>query len=185
MVLFLDFDGVLHADSVYKLPKKPIELRAPGALMMHAPVLEAVLDELDPDGKVGIVLSTSWVRFLGFSKSLKKMTPGLRSRVKGATWHSGMKKSNGQPYSRARDLFDGVPRWQQIEWYVNRHAVQQWLAIDDLHSGVEFWPDDLRGHLVLTDGFKGLGCQSVQAELKLKLKALMASSQYGGDSEFD
>lgn len=185
MVLFLDFDGVLHADSVYKLPKKPIELRAAGALMMHAPVLEAVLDELDPDEKVSIVLSTSWVRGLGFSKTLKKMPPRLRSRVKGATWHSSMKKSNGQPYSRATDPFNGMPRWKQIQWYVNRHAVQQWIAIDDLHSNTEIWLDDLRDHLVLTEGAKGLGCQSVQAELKLKLKALMASTQYGGDSKFD
>jgi hypothetical protein len=185
MIIFLDFDGVLHPDSVFKLPKKPIELRAAGALMMYAPVLEAVFDELDPDGKVGIVLSTSWVRCLGFSKTLKKMPSGLKNRVVGATWHSGMKKFDGRPYSRSADPFNLLPRWQQINWYVKRHQIQHWIAIDDLHSNTEIWPDDLRDHLVLTEGAKGLGCQSVQAELKLKLNVLMASTQYGGDSEFD
>jgi len=176
VILFLDLDGVLHADSVYKLPKKPLELRADGSLMMYAPVLEAILDEHDPAGLCRIVLSTSWVRFLGFSQTMKKLTPGLRRRVVGATWHSEMKKSDGQPYSRPIDPFDRIPRWQQVEWYVNRHKVNCWLAIDDLHSGAQAWPDDLRQHLILTDGTKGLGCPSAQSELRLKLKALLAEA---------
>ena len=173
IVVFLDFDGVLHPDAVYRSFNKPLELRAPGALMMHASVLEDILDEQDPHGHVRIILSTSWVRFIGFSKTLKKMTPRLRSRVDGATWHSGMTKSDGQPYRRPKDPFDGTPRWQQIQWYVNRHAVRRWIAIDDLHSGGEAWPDNLRDHLILTDADKGLVCQNIQADLKLKLKALM------------
>lgn len=173
MILFLDFDGVLHPDAVYQLTNRPLELRASGALMMHAPVLEYILDEHDPQGFVRIILSTSWVRFLGFSKTLKKMTPGLRRRVDGATWHSGMKKSDGRPYSRATDPFNGMPRSQQIEWYVKRHDVQHWIAIDDLHSGIEAWPEGLRDHLILTEGAKGLGCLNVQAELKMKLRKLL------------
>lgn len=173
MIIFLDFDGVLHPDAVYQSSNKPLELRAEGALMMHSLVLEAILDEYDPNRRISIILSTSWVRFLGFSKTLKKMTPGLRSRVDGATWHSGMAKSDGRPYSCSTDPFNGMPRWQQIEWYVNRHVVQHWIAIDDLHSGGEAWPDNLRDHLVMTDGVKCLGCQNVQAELKMKLKIFM------------
>lgn len=173
IVVFLDFDGVLHPDAVYRYSKKPLELRAVGTLMMHAPSLEAILDEIDPHRHIRIILSSSWVRFLGFSKTVKKMPHGLRHRVDGATWHSGMTKSDGQPYSRPKDPFDGMPRWQQIQWYVNRHAVRRWIAIDDLHSGGEAWPDNLRDHLILTDADKGIGCQNIQAELKMKLKALM------------
>lgn len=173
MIIFLDFDGVLHPDAVYHSSNKPLELRAPGALMMHAAVLEAILDEHDPHRHIKIILSTSWVRFLGFSKTLKKMTPGLRSHVGGATWHSAMAKPDGRPYSRDTDPFNWMPRWQQIEWYVNRHEVQHWIAIDDLHSGQEAWPDDLRDHLILTDSEKGLGCLHVQDELKRKLKIFM------------
>lgn len=175
MIIFLDFDGVLHPDAVYQHRKKPLELRAAGALMMHAPVLEAILDEHDPQGYIRIILSTSWVRFLGFSKTVKKMPLGLRRRVDGATWHSGMTKSDGRPYSRATDPFNGMPRWKQIDWYINRHEVLHWIAIDDLHSGGEAWPDDLRDYLVLTDGAKGLGCHSVQVELNLKIKLFMTS----------
>lgn len=170
MIIFLDFDGVLHPDAVYCPVNKPLELRAAGTLMMHAPILEEILYEHDPHGYIRIILSTSWVRFLGFSKTLKKMTPQLRSLVDGATWHSAMAKPDGRPYSRGVDPFNWMPRWQQIEWYVDRHAVQHWIAIDDLHSGGEIWPEDLREHLVLTDGTKGLGCQHVQDELKRKLK---------------
>jgi len=173
MILFLDFDGVLHPDAVYQVPNKPLELRTEGALMMHAPLLEAILDEYDPHSHIRIILSTSWVRSLRFSNTLKKMTPGLRSRVDGATWHSGMAYSDELVPRREADPFIWMTRWQQIEWYVNRHTVQHWIAIDDLHSGREACPDYLRDHLVLTDGNSGLGCQNIQAELKMKLKILM------------
>jgi hypothetical protein len=173
MIIFLDLDGVLHPDAVYKFRYKPLELRAEGALMMHAPLLENILDEYDPHSHIKIILSSSWVRSLGYSQTLKKMTPGLRRRVKGATWHSSMKKSDGRPYSRSVDPFNGLPRWQQIDWYVKRHQVLHWIAIDDLHSNTETWPDSLRDHLIWTDGAKGLGCENVQSELKLKLKELI------------
>ncbi len=38
MILFLDFDGVLHPDAVY-LTRRGVELRAPGELFMWAPIL--------------------------------------------------------------------------------------------------------------------------------------------------
>ena len=47
MIIFLDFDGVLHADAVFKPARKPIELRDPGQLMMHAQVLEDILKPFD------------------------------------------------------------------------------------------------------------------------------------------
>ena len=36
MIIFLDFDGVLHPDSVYRPRNKPLALRAEGSLFMHA-----------------------------------------------------------------------------------------------------------------------------------------------------
>ena len=44
LVLFLDFDGVLHPDAVYRT-RCGLELRAPGALMMHAPILVEILSD--------------------------------------------------------------------------------------------------------------------------------------------
>ena len=166
IIIFLDFDGVLHPDAVVKPAKKPIELLASGQLMMHAQILEDILKPFD----VSIVLSTSWVRSLGFSKTVRKMSPSLARRVVGATWHSGMVDKTVYPYSSGKyvaDPFNHWSRFQQIENYVVKNNVENWLAIDDLHSGqeIEKWPLDIRHRLVLTNGFKGLGCVDSQQEL--------------------
>ena len=173
MIIFLDFDGVLHADAVVKPAKKPIELRAPGQLMMHSQILEDILEPFD----ISIVLSTSWVRSLGFSKTLKKMSPTLADRVIGATWHSEMVDKTVYPYASGQyvaDPFNHWSRFQQIENYVVRNKVENWLAIDDLHSGheIEKWPLDVRHKLVLTDGSKGLSCEKTQQELINKMSNL-------------
>lgn len=170
MIIFLDFDGVLHPDAVIKPAKKPIELRAPGQLMMHTEILENILNPFD----VSIVLSTSWVRSLGFSKTLKKMSPALASSVIGATWHTGMVDKTVYPYASGRyaaDPFNHWSRFEQINNYIVRNKVDNWLAIDDLHSGqeIEKWPLDMRDHLVLTDGEYGVGCAEVQKQLINKL----------------
>ncbi len=172
MKIFLDFDGVLHPDNVVQPHNRPLELRAPGALFMHAQVLLDILVAEHPEAE--IILSTSWVRFLRYSKTVKKMPEGLRAKVTGATWHSGMAKPDGSPYRRAEDPFNWMTRFQQIEWYVKRHEVEHWLAIDDLHSGEEIdkWPAEQRHRLVLTDPNLGLGCPVAQADLRAKLRSL-------------
>lgn len=170
-LVFLDFDGVLHPDAVYQPRNGPLELRAPGELFQHAPILEEMLAD-HPDVK--IILSTSWVRLLRYSRTLKKMPEGLRARVIGATWHSGMAKPDGSPYRRVEDPFNWLTRFQQIEWYVKRHEIEHWLAIDDLHSGEEIdkWPFEQRHRLVLTDPDKGLGCPMAQEDLRTMLWGL-------------
>lgn len=167
MLLFLDFDGVLHQDSVYRPPGRGIELHAEGALMMHAPILEQILDDCDPAGGVRIVLSTSWIRVIGFGRTVKYLPPGLQERVRGGTWHKEMRRQSG-----GVDPFDYATRYEQIAQYVNRHAVINWLALDDLHSGDHGWPDDQLDHLVLTDGTLGLGSPLAQADLRGKLNVM-------------
>ena len=170
MIIFLDFDGVLHPDAVFKPAKKPIELRSPGQLMMYAQILENILNPFD----VSIVLSTSWVRSIGFNKTVKSMPTVLAERVIGATWHSNMVDKTVYPYASgqyAADPFNHWSRYQQIEHYVVRNSVKNWLAIDDLHSGqeIEKWPLNKRDQLVLTDCVKGLGCNDAQQELIIKI----------------
>ncbi|HEY3301305.1 MAG TPA: HAD domain-containing protein [Methylophilaceae bacterium] len=169
MKIFLDFDGVLHPDDVYN-SKRGLELRAPGHLMMHAPVLQTILDEIDPHGDIKIILSTSWVRIKGFDRTKKYLSDGLASRVIGATWHSGMVKRQNDFRNSLLDPFLQMSRFQQIEWYLKRHPTKEWLAIDDLHSGAETWPEDMSDHLVLTDPDNGLGCLNAQNELVTKLR---------------
>jgi hypothetical protein len=132
--------------------------------MMYAPILEEILLQCP---HVRIVLSTSWVRELSFDRALKRLPAGLQVKVIGATWHKRMRKKDGfDPFSR-------MTRFRQLQQHVNRHLVRNWLAIDDLHSGTEEWIFGLEQRLVLTDGTKGLGCPSIQEDLKQKLQTLM------------
>jgi hypothetical protein len=157
MHIYLDFDGVLHPDAVYSPRNRPLELRAPGELFMHADILSDILASY-PDAK--IILSTSWVRALSYERTLKKMPPKLKALVTGATWHKSMRHGNQDP-------FNWMTRYEQILAHVNRNNVQQWFAIDDLHSGYEIaqWPKEHRHLLVLTEESVGLGCPKAQADL--------------------
>ncbi|MBC7751147.1 MAG: hypothetical protein H7Z73_05430 [Candidatus Saccharibacteria bacterium] len=161
MIVFLDFDGVLHPDAVFAARNKPLELRAPGELFMHAPVLEQAL-AFYPEAK--IILSTSWVRILSFERTLKKMPAKLQARVIGATWHKHMVQGGQDPFS-------WMTRFQQIDSHVKRNGIKNWVALDDLHSAYEVaeWPDNQRHRLVLTEQSKGLGCEEAQADLNTKL----------------
>ena len=135
MILFLDFDGVLHSSEVYLVRRQP-ELRAAEgmSLFQHTPILIEVLATL-PDIK--IVLSTSWVARLGFDRAKAYLPEALQTRVIGATWHrhAGLLKN---------DWFL-LSRYVQIESYVRRHRLTHWLAIDDDAEG---WPAMERHHLV-------------------------------------
>lgn len=158
MILFLDFDGVLHPDAVYLRLNGEVELRAPGELFMWAPQL---IDALAEHRDIRIVLSTSWARNLGFHAARKALPAGLGRRVIGATWHSAM--GRGWP-----DFipYDAQTRFQQIAAYLSRlEAPMPWLAIDDDAKG---WPEHLLDHLVNTDSMRGL--PESLSELKLKLK---------------
>lgn len=161
MILFLDFDGVLHPDSVYMGSSGPL-LRAPGALFMWASILESQLLQF---ADINIVLSTSWVRQLDFSRAKKKLPAALRERVVGSTWHSSMAKGWAD-----QNWWDQASRYQQIMRYVNRTNTTQWLAVDDDGEG---WNAAHRDKLVLTNPSTGISPQQVQAELTNKLKNLV------------
>ena len=152
MILFLDFDGVLHPDAVYLEKRGPV-LRAPGELFMWAGLLE---EALAPHPDVKIVLSTSWVRFRSFSRTLKALPPGLRSRVIGATWHSRTDPEEWRELSR----------YQQIRRYLSRTSPTEWLALDD---DDEAWGKHDRYRLILTDSELGISKQDTMAELQDQL----------------
>ena len=85
MVLYLDYDGVVHPDEVYLDAHNRIYLRGESTLFEHAALLEATLA---PYPQLRIVLSTSWVRMKGFDRACKRLHQALRERILGATWHS-------------------------------------------------------------------------------------------------
>ncbi len=153
--LFLDFDGVLHPDEVYRVGGK-IVLRQDGlSLFEWAPVLE---DLLAPYPDLQIVLSTSWVRVLGYDEACSWLSEGLRCRIVGATWHRHGPRG-----------WEHLSRYEQIQRNVERHGHGKWLAIDDNGDG---WADEHRKRLVLTDSLLGLGATEAQQDLRDKLLSL-------------
>jgi hypothetical protein len=167
MILFLDFDGVLHPDAVYLVRGRPV-LKGEGSLFMWAPKL---IEALDPYQEVNIVLSTSWVRHLGFTKAKNRLPQSLAKRVIGATWHSAMLQTDEDGYLANQSWYDQATRYGQIARYVSRAKLshEQWLAIDDDVAG---WPEALRDRLIATDGETGLSPPNKIAALQQKLHNL-------------
>lgn len=159
-VLMLDFDGVLHPESVYLLHRHgPTLMNAPGhKLFENCPLLEEVLG---PYPDLRIVLSTSWVRrYRGsIQRVARRLSPGLQARVVGATYHSAMDPAE----------FAQAPRGMQVWSDVLRRNPEAWLALDDdyLH-----WPAWCREQLVRTDPMLGISEPSVLADLQTRLSAM-------------
>ena len=86
MILFFDFDGVLHPEAAFLVKGRPT-LKAEGELFMWAPPLIKTLADFP---EVQIVLSTSWARELSFNRARQCLPAELRRRVIGSTWHSPM-----------------------------------------------------------------------------------------------
>lgn len=164
MILFLDFDGVLHPDAVYLEKGRPV-LRAEGDLFMWAPLLAEVLAEFQD---VQIVLSTSWAREFGYSRASKFLPEALQKRTIGATWHSAMKWHIEGMYSRyTQTWWDNVSRHEQIKRWAERAACEAWLAIDDKPTG---WTATDGEKLILTDSERGLSDQDVIMQLVKRLQ---------------
>jgi hypothetical protein len=85
-ICYVDYDGVVHVNSVYQSPKRGIYIGStPGhTLFEWLPILDELLA---PYPDVKIVLSTSWVRARSFEYAKSKLPPSLQARVIGATFH--------------------------------------------------------------------------------------------------
>lgn len=162
MILFLDFDGVLHSSEVYVFRRQPV-LRAEGSLFEHADLLAHAL-AARPD--IRIVLSTSWVARLGFDRAKSYLPSALKNRVIGATWHrhAGLLKN---------DWFL-LSRYTQVESYVRRHQLTHWVAIDDDDHG---WPATERHHLVhCANANRGIGDSATYRQLAAAIDLTPSSS---------
>ncbi|MEE4138730.1 HAD domain-containing protein [Pseudomonas viridiflava] len=159
MILFLDFDGVLHPDEVFLTRNGPV-IRGEGELFMWVDLLETALLDYP---NVKIVLSTSWVRQLGFSKAKKRLPSGLQARVIGSTWHSSMEKQMSELI-----WWDGATRHAQITRFLARSQMIRWVALDDDAIG---WDVEHAEKLVLTNAATGISDPSTIARLKALLEA--------------
>jgi hypothetical protein len=164
VVLYLDFDGVLHHEDVWWHPRRGVYIQTPGyRLFEHVPLLEAALA---PFPEVSVVLSTSWVRYRRFSDSAKRLGPNLRERVIGATFHSQM----------SRQGFESLPRGIQVLNDVARRRPRFWVALDD---DLENWVPEYRDHLIHCDNVLGISAPGVLYALHQRLSLFHSKS---GDS---
>ena len=155
MIIFLDYDGVLHPDEAYH-SRRGVILRCDGHnLFEHAQLLT---DLLNPYPDVKIVLSTSWVWVFGFDEARARLPKQLQAKVKGATWHSQMED---------RHMWMHYSRHSQIDSYVKRHFPTNWIALDNDDTD---WPEGKRHHLVHTDDWSGIGDAAAQNELIAKIE---------------
>ena len=165
LLLYLDYDGVLHHENCLWHPRIGAYLSAPDGyvLFQHAELLEQVLE---PYPALQIVLSTSWVRRYGCSRSAKQLRPALRQRVIGATFHSRMNEPE----------FAAVPRGMQIWGGVFKRKPKAWLALDDdwLH-----WPKWCLSNYVKTHEHEGISDLAVLAEFKQKLAEMCKGAKCG------
>lgn len=141
-MLYLDYDGVLHPDEVYVTRSQGIALRAKDHVLFEgAPRL---IEMLAPYPELRIVLSTTWVRILGFERAKGYLPVSLAGRVIGATFHRRLMD---------RYAFQEFSRGEQILSDVNRRQAGGWLALDD---DDERWSGAYRDHLVRCSSESGL-----------------------------
>ncbi|GAB3647838.1 HAD domain-containing protein [Ramlibacter alkalitolerans] len=157
-LLYLDFDGVLTHENVLWHPRRGAYLQAPERyrLFQHAPLLDAMLQ---PYPNIKVVLSTSWVHQYGCTGAAKRLPPGLRVRVIGATFHSRMPLQG----------FALLPRGEQVTEDVLRRRPGAWLALDDDPLG---WPTWAQPHFLQTDPYEGISPPHLQDELRERLALL-------------
>lgn len=164
-MLYVDVDGVLHHDGVLWDPRRGVhmsEVLAPGhQLFEWAHHLESAL-EGHPD--VALVLSSTWCIRLGYASTLRYLTPSLRSRFIGATYHR--KVHGSDPWTK--NDFMKTARGVQVCADVSRRRPQFWAALDDDAEG---WPDDAVEHLIRCEGSRGLSDDLVLERLQVWLNA--------------
>jgi hypothetical protein len=133
VLLYLDFDGVLHPypmdDRCQEIPED--------TLFRYEPLLEA---QLQPYPQVKIVLSTTWAKNKTGPGALNYLRPGLQQRVVGATWDPLTGSYRVPEADRQRRL----SRYEQIAADVAWRRPSAWFALDD---DFKEWPSEQHHHL--------------------------------------
>ena len=116
MILFLDFDGVLH----------PVRATI-DQFFCHAPLLDTYLQRHHADAK--IVLSTSWREPHSIEELLDFLPDTLHHRILGVT----VEDAHPGPRQMNELLFYRSPRHAQILHYLHEHGLSEhpWMALDD------------------------------------------------------
>lgn len=135
MIIFLDFDGVLH-------PFFPRRDRsdAENQLFSYLPRLESVLRDF-PEWKV--VITSSWRENRPWENVIRAFSPDIVERVVGSTRVIRVKEP---PYSRH-------PRHDEVLAYLQENSLLEtrWIALDD---DPRLYPVGCPNLLLCDDGFR-------------------------------
>jgi len=145
MILFLDFDGVLHPEGEDHILN--------GVDFCFLPRLEALLREFP---HVKIVISSSWREHLRYKTLMKPFSSDIRARILGMTPYPGC--GLPPPY-RPRE--GEILAWLQLHDAVD----EPWVALDDA-----YWQfDQCKDHLVVCGSFTGFD-DKAGAELRARFE---------------
>jgi hypothetical protein len=126
LIVFLDFDGVLHPDPCLDAAR----------LFENAPRLAHALGDFP---RVALVLSTAWRQTRSFEQLLAPLPALLRHRIVGVTPNFSDFASSAAlvPYRRQAECM----QWMRH----NRLQDEPWLALDDRPSGFTPYCENLIG----------------------------------------
>lgn len=158
-VLYLDFDGVLHHEAVFRSPGRGVHIDssvAPGRRLFEW--TDYLVQAVRPFPQLEIVLSTSWVRVLGYTKARGYLPKELNCRVIGATYHRRFHRGDAVLGDSSYRPYRGI----EVLADVSRRRPWQWVALDDTDEG---WPDEHRERVVLCDPNTGLGDTDTRTRL--------------------
>lgn len=162
MIMFLDFDGVVHPEPCYGKNT-----------FRSLPLIEAVLREFPG---VQIVISSTWRLTWKYEEESilhmrKYFSPDIAQRVVGVTPDFRYLERNTAPTG----LSNYQREWECTAWLrTHRHAWTPWLALDDR----PYWFKPFSTNLMITDHKTGF-VQKDEVELRRRLAVLVNA---GGSS---
>lgn len=150
MIIFLDFDGVLH-------PRYDGAWVPPEQAFCHLPRLEAVLRDFP---SVDLVISSEWRKQFPLDALRARFSPDIAARIVGATPVAAASAHAGHYVPARREA-------EILQWLDSAgRAAEPWLALDDA-----FWQFDRHRDRVIVcaarTGFDG----AVEAVLRQRLRA--------------
>lgn len=159
IILFLDFDGVLHPLFNFGQDGRTATIYE-GPFFVQAPRLAELLEPYLH--QIEIVISSSWGRTRSLDQLKALLPPVIATRVTDTIWIEGREADYR---SALATRYRCIDQWLRFK----RPGYEgQWLALDDDYRD---WPSDELHRLVVVRGT--LASPAVQIELADRLRLLM------------
>jgi hypothetical protein len=152
MILFLDFDGVLHPSSVFMNKEGQPALHSTNDSLSLFCWSHYLIPILQVNKDLQIVVSSTWALYFGLEGVKARLPASIARRVVDTT---------------ASYQTDFEIRGEQVEQYVKEHGIERWLALDDYDYK---WPESSFDNLIFCHPEYGLSKQETMIELIKKIE---------------